>query len=125
MALKILDGCTNCDICEPQCPNEAISYGGDIYEIEADLCTECVGFYAAPTCMDVCPVDCIVIDSQQRESTEQLEQKYRRIYALELNGNNVKQPSLISNNNTQSNSCQLLPTLSKRTAKQIVTASHY
>lgn len=87
MALKILDACTNCDICEPQCPNEAISYGGKIYEIEADLCTECIGFYDAPTCMDVCPVDCIIIDPEHQETPEQLNTKYQKIYALELKSN--------------------------------------
>ncbi|NNF15459.1 MAG: 4Fe-4S binding protein, partial [Gammaproteobacteria bacterium] len=27
MALKITDECINCDVCEPECPNEAIYMG--------------------------------------------------------------------------------------------------
>ena len=43
MALIIADGCINCDICEPECPHEAISAGDEIYVIDPDRCTECVG----------------------------------------------------------------------------------
>lgn len=80
MALKIIDGCTNCDICEPECPNDAISYGQKIYEINPDLCTECIGFYDEPTCMKVCPVDCIIIDPAYIESETQLQEKYKKIW---------------------------------------------
>ena len=59
MALKITDECINCDICEPECPNEAIYQGAEIYEIDPALCTECVGHYDEPQCCEVCPVDCI------------------------------------------------------------------
>ena len=45
MALMITDECINCDVCEPVCPNEAIYQGQDIYEINPDLCTECVGHF--------------------------------------------------------------------------------
>ena len=30
MALLITDECINCDVCEPECPNEAISAGEEI-----------------------------------------------------------------------------------------------
>ena len=43
MALKITDECINCDVCEPECPNDAISQGEEIYIIDPELCTECVG----------------------------------------------------------------------------------
>ena len=43
MALMITDECINCDVCEPECPNSAISQGEEIYEINPDKCTECVG----------------------------------------------------------------------------------
>lgn len=49
MALLILDSCINCDMCEPECPNSAISMGNNVYEIDANRCTECVGHYDAPT----------------------------------------------------------------------------
>ena len=54
MALKILDTCINCDMCEPECPNQAISMGEKVYEIDPLRCTECVGHYDAPTCVAVC-----------------------------------------------------------------------
>ena len=34
MALKITGECINCDVCEPERPNEAISMGVEIYEID-------------------------------------------------------------------------------------------
>ena len=39
--IKINDGCINCDMCEPECPTEAIAMGDDIYEINQDKCVEC------------------------------------------------------------------------------------
>jgi NAD-dependent dihydropyrimidine dehydrogenase PreA subunit len=30
MALIITDECINCDVCEPECPNQAISQGIEI-----------------------------------------------------------------------------------------------
>ena len=58
MSLMITDECINCDVCEPECPNEAISQGAEIYEIDPGKCTECVGHYDTPQCVEVCPVDC-------------------------------------------------------------------
>lgn len=60
MSLQILDDCINCDMCVPECPNEAIYMGSSIYVIDPDLCTECEGYYDEPQCIPVCPVDCIV-----------------------------------------------------------------
>ena len=37
MALIITQDCINCDVCEPECPNKAISMGADIYVINPDL----------------------------------------------------------------------------------------
>ena len=59
MSLKITDECINCDVCEPECPNQAIYQGELIYEIDPNRCTECVGHFDTPQCMEVCPVDCI------------------------------------------------------------------
>ena len=59
MSTLITDECINCGVCEPECPNGAISEGEDFYEIDADLCTECVGFHGEEACQEVCPVDCI------------------------------------------------------------------
>lgn len=81
MALIITDECINCDVCEPECPNQAISQGEEIYQINPDLCTQCVGHYAEPQCQQVCPVDCIPLDSARPETHEELYKKYLRIIA--------------------------------------------
>ncbi|MCF6253825.1 MAG: YfhL family 4Fe-4S dicluster ferredoxin [Thiomicrorhabdus sp.] len=79
MALKIIKGCINCDMCEPECPNKAIYMGDKIYEINPDLCTECVGFYDEPTCISVCPLDCIITDPEREEDKETLYQKFEKL----------------------------------------------
>ena len=76
MALKITDQCINCDVCEPECPNSAISMGPEIYVIDWKRCTECVGHFDQPQCREVCPVDCIPLDSLHEETREQLMAKY-------------------------------------------------
>ncbi|HTP96333.1 MAG TPA: YfhL family 4Fe-4S dicluster ferredoxin [Burkholderiales bacterium] len=81
MALMITDACINCDVCEPECPNSAISQGEEIYVIDPALCTECVGHYDKPQCVEVCPVDCIPLDPAHTESKEQLLDKYQRLTA--------------------------------------------
>ncbi|HQR51108.1 MAG TPA: YfhL family 4Fe-4S dicluster ferredoxin [Methylophilaceae bacterium] len=81
MALMITDECINCDVCEPECPNEAIFQGQEIYEIDPDKCTECVGHYAKPQCQEVCPIDCIPFNPEYRESKDQLMEKYSRLTA--------------------------------------------
>ncbi len=60
MSLKILDTCINCDVCEPVCPNQAISFHGTRYHIDPELCTECQGEFDEPQCVVFCPVDCII-----------------------------------------------------------------
>ena len=79
MALMITDECINCDVCEPECPNDAISLGEEYYQIDPDLCTECVGHFETSQCVEVCPVDCIPLDPNRRETREQLYQKYLRL----------------------------------------------
>jgi ferredoxin len=79
MSLKITDQCVNCDVCEPVCPNKAISLGSEYYEIAPDLCTECIGHHDEPQCVVVCPVECIIVDPQHAESPEQLRAKYQRL----------------------------------------------
>ena len=81
MALIITDECINCDVCEPECPNEAIFLGPEIYEIDPQKCTECVGHFDEPQCVQVCPVACIPINPQFVEDRETLWQKYRRLQA--------------------------------------------
>ncbi|MCX7188114.1 MAG: YfhL family 4Fe-4S dicluster ferredoxin [Proteobacteria bacterium] len=79
MALIITDECINCDVCEPECPNDAISQGEVIFYINPSKCTECVGHYDTPQCVEVCPVDCIPLDPIHVESKEQLQKKYRAL----------------------------------------------
>jgi ferredoxin len=79
MALKITDQCINCDVCEPVCPNGAISMGEEIYVIDFRRCTECVGHFETPQCQEVCPVDCIPFDPDHVETREELLAKYERL----------------------------------------------
>lgn len=79
MALTITDECINCDVCEPECPNSAIFQGDEIYEIEPDKCTECVGHFDEPQCQQVCPVDCIILDPNHEESRDQLMVKFVKL----------------------------------------------
>ena len=83
MALKITTDCTNCTLCEPECPNEAIFEGEEYFEINPSLCTECVGFNDTPACADVCPVDCCIDDPEKPESQEQLIAKAKSIHPEE------------------------------------------
>jgi len=79
MALYITDECINCDVCQPECPNNAIQEGPEIYIIQSQRCTECVGHFDTPQCVEVCPVDCILVDPEHIESKQQLLQKYSRL----------------------------------------------
>ncbi len=81
MALMITDECINCDVCEPECPNQAIYLGEEIYEIDPNKCTECVGHFDEPQCVQVCPVNCIPVNPNFVENGESLWQKYRRLQA--------------------------------------------
>jgi ferredoxin len=79
MAYIITEECINCAACEPECPNEAITAGDEVYEIEADKCTECVGHFDESQCAAVCPVDCCVPDPDHKETKEELMTKFKRL----------------------------------------------
>ena len=79
MALMITDECINCDVCEPECPNGAIYQGEEIYEIDPNKCTECVGHFDEPQCQQVCPVDCIPLDPKHEETKDQLMSKFLKL----------------------------------------------
>lgn len=81
MATFITDECINCGACEPECPNEAISEGDDIYIIDPKLCTECVGFHGDEACQSVCPVECCIPDPDIRENELQLLQRAIELHA--------------------------------------------
>ena len=80
MALLIENSCINCDMCDPECPNEAISMGDEVYEIDVDKCTECVGHYEKSTCVSVCPIDCIKPDPEHQEDEQFLLAKFMRMH---------------------------------------------
>ncbi len=79
MALIITEECINCAACEPECPNAAITAGDEIYDIDPDKCTECVGHFDESQCAAVCPVDCCVPDPEHKETKEELMTKFKRL----------------------------------------------
>src|SRR3546814_13697874 len=83
MSLKINELCVNCDVCEPACPNQAISQGETIYVIDPARCTECVGHFDEPQCVVVCPVECIDPDPDYPEDRETLLAKLHRLQQAE------------------------------------------
>ena len=80
MAIIITDECINCGACEPECPNDAITEGEDIYLIDTSLCTECVGFFDEEQCQAVCPVDCCIPDEDNPESEETLIERGKKLH---------------------------------------------
>ncbi len=91
MALMITDDCINCDVCEPECPNDAIYMGVAIYEINPSKCTECVGHFDVPQCREVCPVECIPLNPEWTETNEQLMMKFMALEAKKSVDTNGKQ----------------------------------
>ena len=80
MSLIITDECINCDVCEPECPNQAIFFGAEHYQIRPGRCTECVGFYDSQQCQKLCPIEgCIIVDAQRAETLEELQRKAVRL----------------------------------------------
>jgi len=53
----------------------------DYYYVVADKCSECEGFYEAPQCVSLCPIDCCVDDPNWRESKEALLAKKLSLHA--------------------------------------------
>lgn len=80
MATMITSECINCGACEPECPNNAITQGEEIYVIDPLLCTECVGFHDYEACAAVCPVDCCVTDPNNIETEEALIARARELH---------------------------------------------
>jgi ferredoxin len=80
MAYKITEECISCGACEPECPNQAISEGENIYVIDFNRCTECVGAYDSSKCKEVCPVDACIPDEAHKETKEELQAKYKKLH---------------------------------------------
>ncbi len=75
MAVKITDTCISCDACLDECPTESIvdndenPTGEDIYYVNADTCTECIGDNDEPACAEACPTEgCIVWDDRDNST---------------------------------------------------------
>jgi len=79
MSLMITDECIACDACRDECPNLAIEEADPIYIIDPDVCTECVGSYDEPSCIVVCPVECIISDPDNVESMAELKLKFEQL----------------------------------------------
>jgi ferredoxin len=79
MSLMITDECIACDACREECPNEAIEEGDPVYLIDSDMCTESVGSFDEPQCIEVCPVDCIVLDPDNQETVQELQLKFNQL----------------------------------------------
>lgn len=82
MVLKITNDCTNCAACEPECPNGAISQGDEIFIINPDLCTECIGSYDESQCVAVCPADSIIKDNLIIDTHDELLLKHKKIHNI-------------------------------------------
>ena len=80
MATMITEECINCGVCEPECPNEAISEGEETFVIDPQLCTECVGFHETEQCAAVCPVDCCVPDPNNVEGEAALFERAKLVH---------------------------------------------
>ncbi len=77
MSLKITQECIACDACVEECPINAIEEGDPIYVIDGDICCECVGYYDEPSCVLVCPVEAIILDTDNIESSQELMYKFK------------------------------------------------
>ncbi len=80
MSYKITDDCISCGACEAECQNEAISEGETIFVIDPAKCTECVGNFDTPKCVEICPVESCVLDPDHVETHEQLLEKWQKLH---------------------------------------------
>ena len=79
MAMMITEECNNCGVCVEECPNQAVFQGDPVYVIDADNCTECVGYFDEPQCVSLCPADCVVPNPARVESRDELLAKMQRL----------------------------------------------
>lgn len=54
--------------------------GQEIYEIAPSKCTECVGHFDVPQCVEVCPVECIPQDPNHPEDQPMLLAKFFKLH---------------------------------------------
>jgi ferredoxin len=66
VAYQIIDTCTACGLCVPECPIDAILIAEPIYVIEDSCCD-------FEDCLAVCPVDAIVpVDPDRADRKDQV-----------------------------------------------------
>ena len=105
MAVRITEECTACGSCVESCPNEAIFKPEDdeeerarsltmneyeIYVADPLLCNECVGFFEREQCMEVCPVDAVILDPENVESEAELIARARSLHPEKKFGEKFK-----------------------------------
>lgn len=84
MAYKITEDCICCGACESECENEAVSMGDNIFVIDPDKCTECVGYHDSPQCAEICSVGACEPDPDHVENKEQLLNKWHKLHPGEV-----------------------------------------
>ena len=80
MAYKISEDCISCGACESECPNAAIKEGENIFVIDPNKCTECVGSHDSSKCAEVCPVAAANPDPAHKETKEELLKKWQALH---------------------------------------------
>ncbi|MFH0941512.1 MAG: YfhL family 4Fe-4S dicluster ferredoxin [Chloroflexota bacterium] len=80
MAYRISEDCEKCGSCEPECENQAISEGEEIYVIDPERCSECLGNFESPRCFEICPVAAPEPDTERKETKEQLLAKWHKLH---------------------------------------------
>lgn len=63
MALAIVEVCVNCWACADVCPSDAIYQTSTHFQIDADKCSECEGYFADAQCASICPVEEAILDA--------------------------------------------------------------
>jgi ferredoxin len=80
MAYKIIDECISCGACIAECVNEAIVEADPHPNVIAEKCTECVGNFESPRCVEICPVEACKADESHKESRDQLLAKWKKLH---------------------------------------------
>ncbi|UIE38040.1 4Fe-4S binding protein [Leptodesmis sichuanensis] len=65
MTYAITEQCIGCSRCKSVCPTGAITRTGDQYQINSELCNNCVGYYSVPQCWSICPTNAGCIDTSE------------------------------------------------------------
>ncbi len=72
MALLITDQCINCDMCLPECPNEAIHECEKVYEIDVAIAQNVLGFMTIKPAFQSVQLNVLCPHPEHVETKEQL-----------------------------------------------------